>query len=208
MAARKLYIDRQNQKLVIYPGEGGVTTLAPLYQGNNQQFEITVVEPTGLQASPYSKVNLASATLRVSIGSTPTGTAGGPTPLALQTSWTYDSTNNKFTGSIALNTAAIDSHIGTAASATAYFEINLVESGERETIFQTAFTLKAVVDEATSTAPTPTDTYLTRNESLAMFVKKQGDAGDAIILRNAAGTFEVTLYCDVNGNLAVDSNPV
>lgn len=200
MSALNLVIDRQNRRLVNY--NGSITTIPPVFQGNVIDLKITVVDPTGsLSGAAYSKVALGSYGLRASIGATPTGTSGGPTPLALQNTFTWDSLDNSFSGSLECNTAAIDSHIGSAASAAAYFEVNLTISGTRITILQEVFTLKAVVDEATSTAPTPTDTYLTGADSLALFVKKVGNNGEVIVLKSPGGIYGLELGVSDTGEM-------
>lgn len=188
MSALNLYIDRQNKKLVDY--NGSVVSLPALFQGNVVDLKIAILDPTGSKTGArYSLVNAGSYGLRVSVGATPTGTAGGPTPLALQNSFTWNASDSTFSGSLELNTAAIDSHIGTAASAVAYFEVNLTLAGNRTTVLQEAITLRAVVDEATTTAPTPTESYFTNNESLALFVKKVGNAGEVIVLKSPNGVY-------------------
>ena len=144
MSLIKLAIDRQSRRLVTY--NGSASSLPDLFQGNNQSFQIQFVDPATSGLGTYTPVDMAGTGLRVSIGATPTGTAGSPTPLAIQNTWTWNSGANQkyFTGSIALNVAAIDSFIGTAAQATAYFEINSTSGGDRITELQTQCTLKAV----------------------------------------------------------------
>jgi hypothetical protein len=201
-----LAIDRQNIKLISTAlVVGSVVAMPKLFQGNTRFLEITVLDPAGTFGSgSYSKVDLSSSSLRVSIGSTPTGTAGGPTPLALQTSFTWDSLNSKFTGSLALNVAAIDSYIGTSASAEAYFEVNIVDAGSRITILQERVILVAVVDEATATAPSTSESYFTGNESDARYVLKQFLAGDAILMKSADGTKRGLIYWGDDGSFHAD----
>src|SRR5690349_15376614 len=121
----RLVIDRQNKTLVDY--QGSIKTLPVLYQSNSPTLQISFVDPTGnvFSGSPYSLVDMSSYGLRVSIGQTPTGTAGGPTPLTLQDTFTWNSTGNYFTADLSLAVAAIESYIGSAASRSAYFEVNL-----------------------------------------------------------------------------------
>lgn len=187
MSLLRLSIDRQNKTLVNF--NGSASSIPGLFQGNTQDFEITFVDPpTSLQGS-YTKADVGTDGLRVAIGQTPTGTAGGPTPLAIQTSWTWSSSNKNFSASIALNTTDIDSYIGTAASKSAYFEVNLTTGGNRITILQTQFTLFAVVDEQTSTTPATGDRYLTAAESIAAFVKFINDNGATIVLKSPGGIY-------------------
>lgn len=199
MSALKLVINRQSRSLVNYGG--GILSVPPLFQSNKQDLIVQVVDPTGSFGSPFSIVNLNGLGLRVAVGQTPTGTSGGPTPLALQTTWTWNATNSWFTGTLELNTAAVDSYISSAAARDAYFEVNIVDGSDRKTILQEVFSLKAVVDEATSTAPTPTDSYLTTAESLATFVKKTGGNGEVIILKSPGGIYAREIGIADDGSL-------
>jgi hypothetical protein len=182
----RLGVDRQNH---ILAGVSGAASQIPdMFQGNSQDFEIAVYDPAAL--GNYTKQDMAGSGLRVSVGDTPTGTSGGPTPLAIQTVWTWNATTKVFTGTLALNTVAIDAFIGTAASKQAYFEINVTDgSGNRQTILQVTFNLKAVVDEQTSTTPTPTDQYLTKSEMLALFAKLIGDAGKTQVFKSPGAIY-------------------
>jgi hypothetical protein len=166
----KLTVDRQGRTLVSF--NGSVATMPDCFQSNTLSLQIQVVDPTGDFTTPYSVVDLAGFGLRASVGQTPTGSAGGPTPLALQDTFAWDDVNKWFTADLALNNGAIDGFIAAAASAQAYFELNLTSAGNRITLLQRTFTLRAVVDELTSNVPAPTDVYLTKAEILALLSAK------------------------------------
>jgi len=202
MGLLKLAIDRQNKTLVAF--NGSITSLPALFQSNVASLQISVVDPTGDLGSPYSIVDEQGASLRVAVGATPTGTAGGPTPLALQDTFSYDSSSHWFTGTLDLNTAGVNSHIGANSSATAYFEVNLTLAGNRTTILQTTFLLKAVVDELTATVPTPTDQYLTKAEMLSTFARLVGANGQTIILKSPGGIYGRELGVNDDGT-AIDN---
>ncbi len=203
MSALNLAIDRQNRKLVNYNGQ--VTAIPAVFQGNVIDLRIQVVDPTGVvSGAQYSAVALGSYGMRVAIGAEPTGTSGGPTPLALQNTFTWNAADSSFTGSIECNTAAIDSFIGSASSRSAWFEVNLTLAGNRITILQETFTLKAVVDEATSTVPTPTDSYLTTAESRATFQPRVGAAGDVLVLKSSGGIYGVELGVSDTGEFTAN----
>jgi len=203
MGLLKLAINRQSKSLVDF--EGTAVSIPALFQGDTQPFEISILDPTGQLQNPYAKVDVGSLTLRVSVGQTPTGTAGGPTPLALQTTWTWDSTNQQFEGEIALNTAGITSFIGTASERTAYFEVKLDDGGELDTVLQLQFTLKAVVDENATEAPALTETFLTFAQSDARYVKFANNTNGATIrLRSPNGTYELELGCNDDGSVKMD----
>lgn len=203
MSEIRLAINRQTQSFVNYLS--CVTSLPPLFQSNLQAFRIYVVDPD--PANPlggYVLVDLASSGLRMAIGDTPTGANTGPTPLTLQDTWTWNAAGKYFSANLALNVTAIDSFIGALASRTAYLEINETASGSRTTLYQGSVNLKAVVDELTSTAPTPTDQYLTKAESLATFAKRIGANGDRITLPSANGVYALQIGCNDDGTTMLD----
>lgn len=176
----RLTVSLASRKLVAYLGTP--TAIGDLFQADLLSLEIQFVDETGNFNAPYSVVNMNGLSLRVSVGSTPTGTAGGPPPLALQTSFTWDNTRKLFTGDLALNTSGIDGLIGAQPQATAYFEIKLASGTDRLTLLQSTFTVRAVVDEGSSTVPTPTDQYPTKNEADARYLLQS--ANTALYLTN------------------------
>jgi len=195
----KLTVDRQNKTLVSFSGSVG--SIPDCFQSNILSLQIQIVDPTGSFNPAYSIVDMNGFGLRASVGGAPTGTSGGPTPLALQDTFAWDSTNKWFTADLALNTTAIDNFIGALQLATAYFELNLTASGNRLTILQKPFALRAVVDELTSTAPSPTDQYLTRAEIISQFMPLKGANGQTFILVSPNGSISAELGIDNNGNL-------
>ena len=197
----KLAIDRQNRTLVNF---GGATTSLPaLFQSNSEELQIQVIDPTGNLTAPYSAVDLAGYGMRVSIGAPPLGTTGG-SPAALQDAMVWNAALKYFTGTIALNTAAIDGLIGSASSVTAYLEVNLTINGTRITIFQGTLTIRAVVDELTATVPTPTDQYLTVAETKQQYVPRVMAPGDRIVIPSANGLYAIELGCNDDGTLATN----
>ncbi len=197
----KLIVNRQNRNL---PGiNGSVTQIPDLFQSNTISLIVQVVDPTGVFNNPYSIVDLAGFGLRASVGKTPTGTSGGPAPLALQDTFTWDAVNKWFTADLALNTGDIDAYIGAAAFINAFFELNLTIAGSRITILQQQFVLRAVVDELTSNVPAPTDQYLTKSETLALLASKLDK-----IMKSPSGTWARELGIADDGTPTDSIGPV
>jgi hypothetical protein len=201
MGLIKLAINRQTKALVDFGGSA--TAIPRLFQGDTQDFIFIIVDPPSSVGSPYTRVDVGSLNLRVSIGATPTGTAGGPTPLTLDTTWTWDSSLKQFTGSLALNTAAIAAHIGALDSASARFEVKLDNAGALDTILHETFNLAAPVDENTTTAPSPTTEYFSAAQSDNRYVKKIGEAGGTILLVSPDGTKGIEIGCNNDGTFSV-----
>lgn len=199
MSRLKLAIDRQNRALVAR--NGSRTSPPALFQYNLQEFQIQVVDPTGEigTSSVYSNVDLNGSSLRVAITPTPTGTAGGPTVLALQTTWTWDATNQWFTGSIDLSPTTIGDYIGTASSKDANFEVTITTGGNRSTIYQATVSLRAAGDEGTASAPTPSELYLPKSESDARYVKHVMDNGGTIVIPDSNGVYALEIKCNTDG---------
>lgn len=170
LTALTLIVDQQNRTLANV--NGSVVQIPDQFQSNTLPLRVQVVNPTGLFTPPYTTVDLNGYGLRASVGSQPTGSSGGPTPLALQDTFTWDSVNKIFFADLALNTTDVDNYIGSLPSRQAWFELNLTNAGSRTTILQTTFNLRAVVDELTSIVPTPTDQFLTKAEVLALLSAK------------------------------------
>lgn len=193
----RVAIDRNARALVAF--QGSVTQIPDLFQSNSVDFQVYVVEETGNVAPRYQLADMSNYGLRISIGTTPTGTSGGPTPVALQDTFTLNAAGY-FEGTLAMNTAAVDALIGSSVSVGAYIEFNLTYLGTRITIYQNTCTLKAVVDELTSTSPAATDVYLTKAESLNTFCLKVGELGFRLVLRSANGTYGRELGVDNDGS--------
>ncbi len=200
MGLLSLVVDRQGKKLASF--NGSVVAVPDLFQSNVQTIRVQVVDPTGNLSSPYTVIDLASAGLRVSVGdpATTIGTTGG-TPIALQDTFVWNAAGKYFQADLALSVAAVDTFLGVASSKTAILEINTTLAGARETILQATFNLRAVVDELTSTVPTPTDQYLTKAETLAGFVKFINSPGDRIVLKSANGVYGLELGCNDDGTM-------
>lgn len=193
----KLSIDRQNRRLIT------PTSFPDLFQSNIISLQVQVFDPAPTTLQPPTIVDLSAYGLRAAVGSKPTGASGGPTPLALQNTFVWDATNKWFTADLALNVAAIDSYIGALDSIQAWFELNLTLAGDRTTILQTVFTLRAVVDEGTSTAPSPADVYLTKAETLALLAAKLDR-----IMKSPAGTWARELGIADDGTPTDSIGPV
>lgn len=201
MGLLKLFVDVDRKALVKSATSTSGFVLPVLFQGDTIGVELTCLtaNPTGGLSSPYSKVTLTGYSLRVGIGSTPTG-SGTDTPAALQTSFTLNGDDTTFSGTLALNTSGINTLIGSASSVAAVFEIELTSGSEVTTIYQGAITLKADLLETGATVPTPTDEYYTKNQSNQLFAQAvPTQNGTEYYIPNQAGTFATKLWTDVDG---------
>lgn len=204
MGLLQLYISLRDKVLVESTISKTRVGLPPFFQGDTVSLELCFLQPNpnGGYSAPYSKLNLSGYSCRVGIGVAPVGSTS-VSPAALATSFTA-SDANVFSGNLALNTAGINTMLGTASSTTGYFEIELGFGGLYETVYQSAITLKAELIETGSTVPTPTDSYLTAVESAALFVSKVMGLGEAIYMPNAAGNFATKMWTDSDGTFRAE----
>jgi hypothetical protein len=175
-------------------GTGG--KLPPFTVGDTIPLKIAIVERTGTAPTAvFSVVDPTGYSLKVSIG---VPAATGATPAAQQTSWTV--AGNYFTGSLALNTAAIVAAV--SAGTALFFEIEVsVGGGEYQTIYQSTCTVRKEVNPTSSTAPTPAEEFYTKNEANQVFVRRAMGAGDAIVWQSQDGTQRAIQYLHNDGSL-------
>jgi hypothetical protein len=204
MGLLQLYVNIAEKTLVEGIASRTRVSLPPFFQGDTVSLEIAVLKrnPGGGYAAPFSKLTLSGYSCRVGLGLAPVGNTA-VTPAALQTTFTI-SADNLFTGDLALNTAGINTMLGSSAQVSGVFEIELGIGGTYETIFQTTVTLKAELIESAATVPTPTETYLTASETEAQFVAKVMGNGEAIYIPNEAGDFATKLWTDSDGTFRAD----
>ena len=146
---------------------------------------VTGVDPTGLRVSLNDTLDDAS-------------------PLVQQTTWTADSGTNTFTGTLDLNTAGMNSYVGSASSVSAYLQIEFSQSGGGWTpVYQQSITVKNSVTQPTSTSPDPVQTYRTADESDGLYDTPIMRQGVFKVIISSNGQWQRVLGVDDNGT-AVD----
>jgi hypothetical protein len=153
-------------------------TLGPFYQGSLVSIRVYPIVATGNQiSSPYfSKLDLTNLDFQLVLGPR----AGAENILAAQYTWMKqvaadsEGKSGYFYADLNLNTSALNTAIGSSDQYTsAYLEFRISRSGAAYTpVFQVNPTIVAVVKDPTSSSsvPTPTPSYLTRDECLNLFV--------------------------------------
>ncbi len=209
MALLKLFVDVSRKSFVLSDVNASDFQLPRLVQGDTYSVEITFVEPApSLGIGRVTKVDCGSYSMRVGIGVTPIASTS-VSPVVLQTVWTWDSAALKFTGTLALNTADLNTAMGAVSSKDLTFEIELkvVASGFYETMFQGPVTILAELIEDVALVPVAGDSALGRAEANATFVKKRGLPGETFSMVNAEATWEIIFRVDENGTLRTETMP-
>jgi hypothetical protein len=157
------------KSLQISDSNGGPFTLPHFNKYETIPLRIVIVEPDlatrGLNR--FSRVDISGLSLTVSINDTFDDAA----PLVQQASWTKDETINEFIGELALNTAALNTYLGSSDSKSAYLEIEIQEGTARSKILTQVITLQNAVTQNGSVAPAPLDEYYTKGQTDGQFLR-------------------------------------
>jgi hypothetical protein len=150
------------------------------YKYGSRSLTIGIIEP----AFPYgpnsfARVDITALALSASISST----LDNATPEAEQTSWTKDTTNMTFSGTLELNTAPMNGFIGSSDSLTAYFQLKITGSEGAEP-FRRTVNLKQSATKPATTAPDAIKIYPTLDEVLGMCLPRVLGPGESLVLQD------------------------
>lgn len=205
MAQFNLFVDVYSGELVTGLQNPTVAALPRLAQGDTLSLRVYLLERTQTypESPAYSTILNTSLSLKVAIG--PKNGTTGSTLLTQQYTWSKSADNSYFYADFSLNTAAITSAIGPAASTSDYWlEIEMSEGGYTTTVLQKQVTIHAeVIDTANVTTP-PGQTALTAEEASGTFLKNRFKS--AIIYNETTGD-EVLLYLADDGSVRWDPIP-
>lgn len=207
MGLLKLFVNRSTGTLASSVASPRTYVIPPLTQGDTVSIDLSVVEGDPLSGvGRVSLVNIGSYSLKVGFGAQPIGN-GSITPAALQTSWSKNADNTQFSGSLSLNTAEVTTLIGTASSYKGWLEVELTEvaTGNSETIYAAPVTINANLVTALSSTPLEGDVALGVGAAAATYVKRQGAAGEGIVLTSPDGTKSGVLYWGDDGTLHAET---
>lgn len=207
---RKLFIDADGGALVENASSTAPATLPPFTQGDSVELSIYILRraeayPVALGGlSPFSKINPSGLALRVGIG-TPTPTVGSGSPIVYQNSWTIDSNENCFVGTLYFSPTACATALGASTSVQLTLEVEVSEGGTFSTILQAPVILRAeLIESGEPESPQPTDEYYTKNQCDALFVPRAGENGLQLVLKSPSGARTCYIWLDDDGLLHQD----
>lgn len=186
--------DTINRKLL--PGSNSFDSfvLGTLYQEDILDLDIAALRPTGNLFAPFfERILLNGYDLRVSIG-----TPG--VELAAVNSFALSDDGYRLLGQLNLNTTGINTLLATA-DASATFEVILSLGATVRHRTSQAIALKRSVYTAGSLVPPVSDSALGVLQADRTFARKEGRAGEGIILVSPDGTKKLFLYVDDDGVL-------
>lgn len=196
--SRKLFINwhtKKRQKSDISSSPDIVDTLS-FMRYETVPFEVVIVEPDPAGTiNSFKRVDITDLSMTMAVNDT----LNDSTPLAAQSSWAKDTTNNTFSGNLDCNTGLMNTFIGSTASQNAYFEIEVLDStGARSKIITEVCLVKLGVLTTTTTSPDPTKVYPTLDEALGLFLTRILGDQETITFKN--GVYRRTLGVNADGS--------
>lgn len=152
----------------------------------NIEFTLLTANSGGGISAPWSRVPVAQYSLKIGLFK------ADKTLLAYQNSWTPDGSTNKFTGSLALTSAAISTLVSSAVPGTpvpVYLEIKITDTlGSDDTVLpaQLCSLFVNCITGALVAAP-PGEIAETISHASATYVARDGAAGAPQIMRSLSG---------------------
>ncbi len=182
--ARKLFVNwhtRRRQKNDLSASLDTVSRMGFL-KGEIYPFEVVIVEPNPAGGvNSFQRVDITNLSLNMMINDS----LFTATPKAQQTSWSKDTSRNVFSGSLSLNTAAMNTYID--GTKTAYFELEIVDGTNRVKVLSEECDLALGVGQVTTSSPDPAREYYTKDEMVGVFVQRVMGPGETITWRDANG---------------------
>lgn len=201
MAQFDLYIDTVSGTLVTGPLNPTLATMPRLTQGDTISLRIYLLARTTTYplSSPFSVINNANLSLKVALG--PKNGTAGSTLYTQQFTWAKDAANQYFYADLPLNTTAINTLIGAAESATAWFEVEYTQNGFPTTVFQQSVTVHAEVIETGSITLPAGETALSVEVANATFLKPENNG---FTLVNPTTGQRMAVYLADDGSLRAE----
>lgn len=193
-----LYVNADDLTLVRSQADPSNYQVPLLFQGDTVPLEFQLLYRSETAPRQLSVVGASEYSVAIIIVS-----ASG-TQLAYQSSFSDDSTGKYKTGSIALNTAAIDTAIALAASTnqiTAYLQIRVTDTtGATRTVYyaETIRINKTYISAATTVVP-PSETAATESWVRGTFFPKAGTSGGDVKIMQSSGGYQFRHYVDDDG---------
>lgn len=197
-ATRKLFVNIQTKALQLSDRNGGVAVLPFFNKYETVPFEIVLVElDTSARGLPqYRRLDISPLSISVAINDT----FDDASPLAYQPTFTKDEESNTFSAELALNTAALNTYLGSSDTKSAKFEVEIQEGTARTKILTLDVTLQNAVTQVGAVTPTPTDEYLTKSQQVAQFVQKLMPASEQLTFTSPSGNFQRIIGVDDSGS--------
>ena len=199
--AQSIFVNIAEKRLQKSDIDGGELLIGSLFKYQDLPLTVCLVEESTTSSLPfYERKSVNGVSLRISLNDT----LDDASPLCQQATWTADASTNTFSGTLSLNTAGMNSYVGSASSVTAYFQIEFSQGGAGWTpIFQQQVTVKNSVTQPTTTQPDPVERYYTAQEADGLFLTPIMRQGLQLVAISPSGNWQRVWGVDDNGT-AID----
>lgn len=196
MAILSLYFDVQSKQLVFSEANPRTYRVPDLQEEDKIEIAFRALKRVRETVSPFfERLNLAAYSLEISVGS-------ANSILANAASWTISDSNTLLTGILDLATAGIS---GLADGAVKTLEIKLSSGGTVTYRGQFSVTIRKSVSIAASLNPVVNDTALGVLEADRTYLRKEGRAGEGLLLTSDDGLARGLLYWHNDGSFRAEA---
>lgn len=197
MATHNLFIDVDRREAVIGVSDTSIAVLPAFTQEDTLNLRIYLL--TGFsRLSDYTRIATAGITLQVALGVK----IGNQTVYYTQQfTWTAndDLADPYWSGSLPMNTQAIEDLLADDEDAPAWFEVKMLDGGLPRTVLSKRVTVNAAVIKDGGMSEPAEPTPLSAEAAIAMFLQRviPCSAGNPVILQN--GSVTMAVYVDTDG---------
>lgn len=205
-AYRNTFVNWTEKRLQQSLTNGGEFIFPNFYKYESVPLRLRLVEAGASSdgLGDFSLVDISNLTLRVTVNDTLDDAA----PLAEQQTWTLNASQNYWEGVLDLNTAAMNTYMGSNSSMAAYIQISVAETGGVwRTVYQRLVTIENSVAQPTTSSPDPVNTYRTAQESDGLYLSGDNRPGLELTLRSPSNNWTLTIGIDDNGTIKMQPLP-
>ena len=199
MSQHNLYIDIDRGEPVLGATDSSIAALPPFVQGDSLNLRIWLLTAFS-RVTAYTQIPVAGLTLQVALG---VKIGNATTYYTQQFTWTpsEDLGQPYFSAVLPMNTAAIDTLLGSSSTATATFEVKMISSAVPVTVLTKEVRIHAaVIKEGGLTVP-PGQTPLSAEVANATYVKIVHTGHWYLMNSNGYG---IDLWVDTDGTFHQD----
>ena len=200
MAANlNLYVNWYTQRFMKSPRNSALFVPPNFHENDIIPIVIQVLQPDPDTYNGFTTPDISSMSLSFTMEDTSDGEV-----VVAQYTWSKDLTTGRFSAEVDFGTATLNTWIGESTTKSALLKIKKTEGTSTTTLISQNATIEADGTDAELGDVLPTQTPLSKEEALQLFMSKFGNSGDTLTLVSPDGTRTRTLGIDDNG-ISIDS---
>jgi hypothetical protein len=204
VAQLRLFINTTNNQLVAGQTSTQIVPAStlPIFCNDTLDLIVYLLQiPIGYNAqnpaaSTFETLSTSGLTLFAYLNNGLLSTAGGYVAYASCLSFTADATNTYFSGSMSLNTAALQTLLGSGTQSSAFLMLGISHASGQTTVFNQQVTVRAGAPIG-SVVPIPGFTALSLEVAKGLFYPQQPIAGLPLFIESPAGKIFAVIAVDM-----------